>query len=133
MKISGMEQRAIRCAIDFGEKFGFGNLIAHLTTAWCRRLIAQGLPLDAARAASGHDKRGYPFGMQDDLVERGQWDETGDRYEGDPARELVREPRGVSPETDLGIILTVHGVSRGKSVPPETVRRRPPKVGRPRR
>ena len=78
MKISASEQEAIRTVIALGELHGFGNLISHLQTAWAKRLMRGGISEDGARAGSGG--RGYPFKMQDDLIERGEWDETGARY-----------------------------------------------------
>lgn len=80
MRISAREQRAIRIVVDFGTEFGYGNLITHLQTAWARRLMECGLDERTARLATGRDGSGYPFGMQDDLIERGEWDETGARY-----------------------------------------------------
>lgn len=78
MKISAEEQTAIRAVIDYGDRFGFGNLISHLQTAWAAHLVADGMPEKAARRAAGGN--GYPFLMQRDLVDRGEWDETGRRY-----------------------------------------------------
>ena len=79
MKISHGEQQAIAEAIKLGEVYGFGNLIFHLQTAWARRLVAtHGMDEATARQVAGGD--GYPFSMQDDLVNFGQWDETGERY-----------------------------------------------------
>ena len=79
MQISQDEQRTILAVLDAATRFGYGNLIAHLQTAWARRLMTHSqLPEKAARAATGGP--GYPFLMQDDLVERGEWDETGERY-----------------------------------------------------
>lgn len=80
MKISPEEQAAIRTVIDLGERYGFGNLIQHLRTAWIRHLMTEwGASESSARAAAGD--RGYPLKMQDDLIERGEWDETGARYQ----------------------------------------------------
>lgn len=79
MKISSAEQAAIRQVIEHGHTFGFGNLISHLQTAWARLLIEKyDMSEKTARQASGG--RGYPFEMQNDIVERGEWDETGERY-----------------------------------------------------
>lgn len=84
MRISHEEQQAIIAVLDYGERFGFGNLISHLATAWAARLMADGIREDAARAATGN--AGYPFRMQFDLVERGEWDETGMRYRAGAAK-----------------------------------------------
>jgi len=78
MKISQDEQNAIRAVLVYGEAYGYGNLMSHLQTAWAARLVRGGLSEKAARRAAGGP--GYPFKMQDDLVERGEWDETGARY-----------------------------------------------------
>lgn len=79
-QISKGEQIAIQEVLACGETYGYGNLIAHLHTAWARRLMRDGLSEQAARAATACDGAGYPFAMQDDLVEDGHWDETGKRY-----------------------------------------------------
>jgi hypothetical protein len=64
-------------------------LLAHLQTAWARKLVEEGISEKAARAATeGH--RGYPFQMQEDLLARGEWDETGQRYARSKAK-LVRK------------------------------------------
>ena len=81
MKIARQEQEAIRIVLAYGDAFGYGNLIAHLATAWARRLMTRnGLDEAAARKFTGTE-RGYPFAMQDDLIERGEWDESGKRYQ----------------------------------------------------
>jgi hypothetical protein len=77
MNISREEQRAIAAVLEHGERFGYGNLISHLQTAWAQRLMQGGLSERAARAATASDGRGYPFAMQRDLVVNGEWDETG--------------------------------------------------------
>ena len=79
MRISREEQAAVCEVLCYGGKFGYGNLITHLQTAWAKMLMEEwGLDEEAARkAASGP---GYPFKMQEDIVERGEWDETGERY-----------------------------------------------------
>lgn len=86
MKISEGEQAAIVNVLYLGDKYGYGNLISHLQTAWAQTLMRQyNMPEAAARAASGG--RGYPFKMQDDLITRGEWDETGASYQ--PAAALA--------------------------------------------
>lgn len=85
MKISSDEQNALRAVLVFGDAYGYGNLIAHLQTAWARVLIEKyGMDEATARAAAGGN--GYPFKMQDDLITRGEWDETGVRYRPTAAR-----------------------------------------------
>ena len=78
MKISEAERQAILSVIGYGEIFGYGNLIAHLNTAWARKLVKEGMPEKYARQST-HGS-GYPFKMQEDLLERGEWDETGKSY-----------------------------------------------------
>ena len=79
MTISKEEQLAIGLVLDAAATHGYGNLISHLQTAWARTLMTNyGLNEEAARAATGG--AGYPFAMQADLVERGEWDETGRAY-----------------------------------------------------
>jgi hypothetical protein len=81
MKISRQEQIAIIEVLAYGEAHGYGNLISHLQTAWAKHLIgAYGMDEKTARASTGRDGAGYPFRMQQDLIERGEWDETGARY-----------------------------------------------------
>lgn len=80
MKISRSEQLAIIEVLAYGEAHGFGNLISHLQTAWAKHLMTlYGMDEKTAREASGG--AGYPFQMQDDLIVRGEWDETGARYQ----------------------------------------------------
>jgi hypothetical protein len=77
MKISRLEQDAIRRAVEAGRDFGYGNMISHLQSAWVKHLIDGGMdPETAARHGAG----GYPVQMHLDLLERGEWDETGQRY-----------------------------------------------------
>ncbi len=78
MKIPEAERLAIQEVLAYGEAWGYGNLISHLQTAWAARLMRSGLPEKVAREASGGV--GYPFAMQADLIERGEWDERGARY-----------------------------------------------------
>ncbi len=78
MKVKPEEQEAIYVAIQIGKEFGYGNLIAHLQTAWARTLIDEcGFDEYGARVQAGP---GYPFAMHEDIIERGEWDETGARY-----------------------------------------------------
>ena len=79
MRISSIEQHAIKHVLEIGARHGYGNMIGHLQTAWMRMLIKSGLSEDAAReAATGF--HAYPIAMQTDLVERGFWDESGASY-----------------------------------------------------
>ena len=79
MQVPSDEVAAIREVLRYGDQWGYGNLIAHLQTAWARSLIDRwDMAEEAARRASGGP--GYPFALQADVLERGQWDETGHRY-----------------------------------------------------
>lgn len=80
VKISNQERLAIIAAIDAGKKFGFGNLISHLATAWARVLVQKWHHSEPQAREAAWGIKGYPFAMQDDLLERGEWDETGERY-----------------------------------------------------
>lgn len=90
MKISDAERIAIHEVLAYGEAHGYGNLITHLQTAWARRLMRDGMDEATARAATARDGSGYPFAMQDDLIERGEWDETGARYRARKGRQRAR-------------------------------------------
>lgn len=81
MKISPEEQAAIREVIRLGDRFGFGNLISHMRTAWAKRLMLE-YDLSDRDARDGAVGGTYPFAMHDDLLARGEWDETGERYKG---------------------------------------------------
>ena len=85
MKLSEEERQAIMEALDAGARWGYGNLISYLQTAWRLRLMdAHGMDEAAARLAAGGV--GYPTAMFHDLLERGEWDETGKRYRQAPKR-----------------------------------------------
>ena len=79
MRISEAERQAIKDVINAGASFGYGNMISHLQSAWAMTLIDRhGFTETQARESSGGN--GYPFRMQEDLIVRGEWDETGERY-----------------------------------------------------
>ena len=79
MNISQDERDAIKAVLAAGERFGYGNMISHLQTAWAKTLIDadDGFDEKSAREIAGP---GYPFKMQDDLVTHAMWDESGERY-----------------------------------------------------
>ena len=79
MKISRSEQLGIQLAVEAGRMHGFGNMICHLKSAWANALIEKGMD---PKTASHHADGGYPIQMHLDLMERGEWDETGQRYSG---------------------------------------------------
>jgi hypothetical protein len=78
MRVTEAERVAVRMVLAAGRMWGYGNLIAHLQTAWAAHLMEEGTPERVAREASGGP--GYPFQLQRDVLERGEWDETGERY-----------------------------------------------------
>lgn len=79
MQISDGERDAVKRVIEAGESYGFGNMIAHLNTAWAKSLMEKwGMSEESARALT-HGS-GYPFQMQQDLIERNYWDESGKSY-----------------------------------------------------
>lgn len=88
MKISELERRAILDALKIGEQWGYGNLITHLQTAWARELTKGGVSEKVARLSARGP--GMPFLMQDDLLQRGEWDETGARYRLEPRVDATR-------------------------------------------
>lgn len=58
--VSDAEEDAIRAVLLAGQRFGYGNMIGHLGTAWAKTLMDQyGMTEDQARHASG--ERQYPF------------------------------------------------------------------------
>lgn len=81
MQVSDVERNAVKQVIAAGEQYGFGNMISHLATAWARSLMSKwGMSEKNARAAAW-GLSGYPFKMQDDILQNGKWDETGKSYE----------------------------------------------------
>jgi hypothetical protein len=79
MTISLAERQAILTVLRLGAEHGYGNLMQHMATAWAKSLMDQ-YGMDEATARKASFLSGYPFAMQADLVERGEWDETGERY-----------------------------------------------------
>ena len=79
MNVGQGEVEAIRTVVDCGKRYGYGNLICHLQSAWMASLIDQGLGEDTAkRAVIGQEP--YPVMMHEDVVLDGCWDVSGDRY-----------------------------------------------------
>jgi len=77
MKISKGEQEAIKTVVSLGERFGYGNLICHLQTAWASHLVKE---YDFTEKEAMRGESGYPIKMHEDLMNNGEWDETGKRY-----------------------------------------------------
>lgn len=73
------EQDAIRQVVEAGARYGYGNLISHLKTAWAIMLV-QKYQMDEESAIEAAGGPGYPFAMHLDLLEKGRWDETGAAY-----------------------------------------------------
>ena len=106
MNISEQERLAIKQVLSHGERHGYGNMICHLQTAWAEKLMREyEFSEKEAREATTRDGRfTYPFQMQKDLIERGCWDETGERYRGqggDATARLIRisKPGGLEFES----------------------------------
>lgn len=80
MKIDEEERKAILTVLELAGKYGYGNLISHLNTRWARLLMRDyNWTEKEAREFVGSD-RTYHFKMQDDILERGEWDTTGESY-----------------------------------------------------
>lgn len=79
MKLSKQEQLAIQKAVEFGELYGFGNLIAHLKSAWAAKLM-QDWGFEEKQALVCADSNAYSFALHKDLRDNGEWDETGEKY-----------------------------------------------------
>lgn len=95
MQISEQERQAIRRVVDYGAEWGYGNLMAHLASAWALRLMSQGVSKEAAIAAT-QGRNPYPLKLHIDILERGEWDETGARYseqKAGPQRKKAAKPR----------------------------------------
>lgn len=79
MNITQREQESINLVVSLGKEFGFGNMIAHLQSAWEKFLVEEhGFTEDLAKSAATTDP--YPRKMHEDLMNRGEWDETGVAY-----------------------------------------------------
>lgn len=78
MRISSDQRLAIGNVLYAADKYGYSSMIAILKTAWAKKLVSQGF--SEADAVMGADTSGYSFQMYDDIVERGEWDETGKKY-----------------------------------------------------
>ncbi len=53
------EKSAIRIVLNEGERYGYGNMIAHLRTEWAKKLVAQGIPEEVALVCA--DSSPYPL------------------------------------------------------------------------
>ena len=74
------EVEAIHTVIALGERFGYGNLISHLRTAWAKTMLLKGHAKNEEDAKEmTHGGSCMPFKMHEDLLS-GFWDETGESY-----------------------------------------------------
>ena len=64
------EQSAINSVLNLGGKYGYGNMIAHLKTAWAKKLMAQGIPKEAALQAT--NVSAYPISENEPCVQGGR-------------------------------------------------------------
>jgi hypothetical protein len=53
------EEEAIKYVIEMGEKYGYGNMIAHLKREWAENLMESGLTETAALSAANSSS--YPL------------------------------------------------------------------------
>lgn len=79
MKVSKAEQSNLKIAIAIGELIGYGNLISHLASAWAAHLVREGMDEKTALEHAG-GRSGLPLAMHEDIINNGEWDETGERY-----------------------------------------------------
>lgn len=96
MKITESERQAIIQVLGHAERWGYGNLISHLRTAWARKVMGE-LNCKTEQEAQNctHGGSFYPFQMQQDIIERGYWDETGKRYLGNGKKKLNRPTKTI--------------------------------------
>ena len=81
MRISKSEQAAIKSAVYLGNQVGFGNLLSHLASAWAEMLMCvHGWDEQHALDFAG-SRPGYAVAMHRDIVDNGEWDETGKKYQ----------------------------------------------------
>jgi len=85
MRVSSEEQAAINECISHSKRFGFGNVISHLFTAWRITLMEKGrfTTKEAVSGAWGNSRVSQidmPIKMHKDIIENGEWDETGGKY-----------------------------------------------------
>jgi hypothetical protein len=77
LKISKEEQKAIRTVVKMGEAFGYGNMISHLKSAATKSVMEKYKTTEENAPDLG---KGYPVKMHLDLMNKGQWDESGEDY-----------------------------------------------------
>lgn len=77
IKISKEEQEAIKQIVDLGKKHGYGNMLAHLSAAWAIELM-ETFKMNEAQAKMS--SWSIPVKMHLDLMNNGEWDETGEKY-----------------------------------------------------
>lgn len=68
------ERSAVRQVLAAGKKYGYGNMIAHLQTAWAKMLMDEyGMSEKAAREATARSgDNGYSFEWQREFLEGGE-------------------------------------------------------------
>ena len=72
MKISTSEQKAIKVVCEMGAKWGYGNMISHLQSAWALSLIHKhGMPIDHAIEAT-EGRSPYPFDKHLSAINEGE-------------------------------------------------------------
>lgn len=84
MRVSDEERLYIKDAIAIADRIGYGNLLAHIASAWAAKENEErkkrGLPEIEDVVEFSGDLRALPVLMHKDIIDRGEWDETGKRY-----------------------------------------------------
>ena len=82
IKVTEHQRQLLLSVLEVARDIGYGNLILHLQTKWAADLMARyGFDEKAARDHTARDGTGLPFQMQNDILIRGEWDETGKSYQ----------------------------------------------------
>lgn len=79
MKLRPGEKEATDTILKLCDQFGYGHFMSMMATAWARKMMKK-WNMSETQAREGAFLEGYPFVIFDDLMERGEWDETGERY-----------------------------------------------------
>jgi len=74
VRISEDERKHIIRVVASGMAYGFGNMISHLQAAWAKSLR------DNHNIPDDVERDGYSIAFHEDLMLRGFWDESGERY-----------------------------------------------------
>jgi len=75
MKLHG-EKEAILTVVKAAERFGYGNLMAHLARVWAKKLVKSGLDKKTAVKAT-EGRHGYPLDFDYLEIDKELKDEYG--------------------------------------------------------